>query len=426
MLKRASRWPFPCYNYLLCSPPTFQSARYSPFVPLQGRAESSTSATHPKPQGVLSGIKILDLTRVLAGPFCTQILASYGASVLKVEQPGTGDETRQWRAEGEASFWRDPPAKTPVSCYFAAVNCNKRSLTLNLKQEKGRDIALQLAKDADVVVNNFLPGKMEELGLGYDVLRTANPGLVYASISGYGATGPDAKRAGYDAVVAAEAGLLHITGESNDRPPVKPGVAIADLCTGLYMHGAIVAALLARERNGGIGQMIEGSLFESSLSLLTSVASAWMNLGREGGRWGLGHPSLVPYGGFKTKGEGWLFVAANNNRQWQALCEKLGDVELASDERFASNDGRVKHRAELVAAVQEHLHRKTLEEWLEAFQGSRLPYGPVNNIERAISHPQTDARRMVESVDFEAAADGVLKLLGLFCLDLRLSTCVDG
>jgi succinate---hydroxymethylglutarate CoA-transferase len=198
----------------------------SPFVLLQGRAESSTSTTHTKPQGVLSGIKILDLTRVLAGPFCTQILASYGASVVKVEQPGTGDETRQWRTEGEASFWRDSPAKTPISCYFAAVNRNKRSLTLNLKQKKGRNIALQLAKDADVVVNNFLPGKMEELGLGYEVLRVANPGLVYASISGYGATGPDAKRAGYDAVVAAEAGLLHITGESNERPPVKPGVAL--------------------------------------------------------------------------------------------------------------------------------------------------------------------------------------------------------
>lgn len=418
MIRGASRRPITCQSCRFRCVSPLPSPGYNSFKVFNNRGESSVSNSPPSPaehQGLLSGIKILDLTRVLAGPFCTQILADYGASVLKVEQPGFGDETRQWRAEGEGAFWREPPSKTPISCYFAAVNRNKRSLTLNLKHPKGLAIVLRLAKEADVVVNNFLPGKMEELGLGYEVLKEQNPGLVYASISGYGATGPDATRAGYDAVVAAEAGLLHITGESNERPPVKPGVAIADLCTGLYMHGAISAALLARERNGGQGQKIEGSLFESSVSLLTNVASGWMNLGREGSRWGMGHPSLVPYGGFKTKGDGWLFVAANNNRQWQALCEKLGDQDLAADGRFASNDGRVKYRAELVEAVQQRFEKKTLDEWLGAFQGSGLPYGPVNNIQRAIDHPQTEARNMVESIAFEAAVDGVLKLLGLFC-----------
>jgi succinate--hydroxymethylglutarate CoA-transferase len=418
MVRRASRWLITCQSFRSrCFSPLARPSCNS-FKPLHSRRESSASNNPRSPaecQGLLSGIKILDLTRVLAGPFCTQILADYGASVLKVEQPGSGDETRQWRAEGEGPFWRDPPSHTPISCYFAAVNRNKRSLTINLKHPKGIEIVRKLATEADVVVNNFLPGKMEELGLGYDVLKEQNPGLVYASISGYGATGPDAARAGYDAVVAAEAGLLHVTGESNERPPVKPGVAIADLCTGLYMHGAVSAALLARERNGGQGQKIEGSLFESSLSLLTNVASGWMNLGREGSRWGMGHPSLVPYGGFKTKADGWLFVAANNNRQWQALCEKLGDQDLAADRRFASNDGRVKYRADLVEAVRQRFEEKTLDEWLEAFKGSGLPYGPVNSIQRAIDHPQTEARDMIESIDFEAAVDGVLKLLGWFC-----------
>lgn len=343
MLRITSRWPVAYKSYRVHSFLTRPSSRCSPAVQHRGRAESSASTPPPvdsdAPQGLLSGIKVLDLTRVLAGPFCMQILADYGASVIKVEQPDLGDETRHWRAEGETSFWRHPASQTPISCYFAAVNRNKRSLTLDLKHAKGREIVLKLAKEADVVVNNFLPGKMDELGLGYELLMASNPGVVYASISSYSATGPDAKRAGYDAVVAAEAGLLHITGESNERPPVKPGVAIADLCTGLYMHGAIAAALLARESNGGKGQKIEASLFESSLGLLANVASAWMNLGKEGGRWGMGHPSLVPYGGLETKGNRWLFVAANNNRQWQALCEKVGEGELAADARFATHDG---------------------------------------------------------------------------------------
>lgn len=172
--------------------------------------------------------------------------------------------------------------------------------------------------------------------------------------------------------------------------------------------------LLARESNGGKGQKIEASVFQSSLSLLTNIASAWMNLGKEGGRWGMGHPSLVPYGGLETKGNRWLFMAANNNRQGQASCEKLGEGELAADARFATNDGRVKHRAELMEAVQKRFRERTLEEWVEVFKGSGLLYGPINHIQRAIANPQTEARNMVETVDFEATADGVLNLLSSF------------
>ncbi len=418
MIKTIQRWPLTCQS--LAHP------HYVNSVPLAFRL-SATTRRHIRPlttdstptsptKPLLSGIKILDLTRVLAGPFCTQILADYGASVLKVEQPGTGDETRQWRAEGEARIWKHGGLNSSgvpvISCYYAAINRNKRSLTLNLKSEKGKEIVKRLAREADVVVNNFLPGKMEGMGLGYEELRKGNGGLVYASISGYGATGPSAQRGGYDAVVGAEAGLLHITGEQ-DGSPVKPGIAIADLCTGLYMHGAIVSALLGRERNGGMGTKIEGSLFESVMSLLTNVASSWLNLGKEGKRWGMGHPSLVPYGGFETKNGGWLFVAANNNRQWKLFCEMVKDEDLSADERYRTNDGRVAHRVELEAVVQKRFKTKTLNEWLKVFEGGTLPYGPVNTIEGAFAHPQAEARNMVESVEFEGMVDGVLRLLGI-------------
>ncbi|OAP59026.1 hypothetical protein AYL99_06323 [Fonsecaea erecta] len=374
----------------------------------------------------LEGLKILDLTRVLAGPFCTQILADYGASVLKVEQPGVGDETRQWRTHHEAQKWKDQHRL--MSLYFAAVNRNKKSVTVNFKDARGREIVARLARQwegtgVDVVVHNFLPGKMEGMGLGYEQLKQAmgeaGERLIYAAVSGYGPSGPSAQRAGYDAIALAEAGLLHITGEEG-RPPSKPGVAMADLCTGLYTHGAILAALHQRDRTGK-GCLIEGSLFESSLSLLINVGLASLNLDvdqgpekrRRGKRLGLEHPSLVPYGGFETKDKKMMYVAANNNRQWKGFCGRMGIAAMAEDERFSTNDGRVEHREEINRILQEKFRAKTKDEWLAAFEGSGLPYGAINDVVEALEHPQAKARNMVVDVeDFEAARDGVLRLIG--------------
>lgn len=378
---------------------------------------SSRSSSTAKSKLPLHGVKILDLSRVLAGPFCTQILADYGASVVKIEQPGVGDETRQWRTSGEAEKWKD---QYPLmSLYFAAVNRNKRSVAVNLKSAKGREIAMKLARESDVLVNNFMPGKMEELGLGYEELRRENKGLIYASVSGYGASGPSRDRAGYDAIALAEAGLLHITGEANG-PPTKPGVAIADLCTGLYSHGAILAALYAREKTG-LGTKIEGSLFESSLSLLINVGLASLNLDvdngpegrRRGKKLGLGHPNLVPYGGFETKDQRMLFVAANNNRQWQGFCQRMDIPGLGGDQRFSTNDGRVENRDEINSILQKRFYEKTKDEWLDVFEGSGLPYGAINDVVDALEHPQARARGMVVDIEeFEAARDGVLKMIG--------------
>ena len=297
-----------------------------------------------------------------------------------------------------------------MSLYYASINRNKRSCTINLKSKKGVEIVKQMIKDSDVVVENFLPGKIDELGLGWDVAKELNPRVIMASVSGYGPSGPSAKRAGYDAIALAEAGLLHITGHP-DGPPTKPGIAIGDLCTGLYMHGAILAALEGR-RSTGVGCKLDASLFESSLSLLINVGLASLNLGKKGSRLGLGHPNLVPYGGYTTKDGRYMFIAANNNRQFAAFCAKIGRPELSQDERFNTNDGRVENRDELVRLINEHFSTKDLSEWLEIFDGSGLPYGAINDVNEALTHPQAEARNMVEDIDdFASAAQGLLKTI---------------
>ena len=306
-----------------------------------------------------------------------------------------------------------------MSLYYAAINRNKRSMTVNLKDKRGVAIIKQLVEGSDVMVNNFLPGKMEKMGLGWEDIKKINPRLVYASVSGYGASGPSSKRAGYDAIALAEAGMLHITGEGNG-PPTKPGVAIADLCTGLYAHGAILAGLRRRDVEG-VGCKIDGSLFETSLSLLINVGLASLNLDvdkepekrRRGKRMGLGHAALVPYGAFKTKEGRHFFLAANNNRQWNALCKKMNIAGLADDKRFQSNDGRVEHRDEINATLQERFSDMTLPEWLVEFEHSGLPYGPINDVVEALEDTQSKARGMVVDIEgFEAARDGVLKTIG--------------
>ncbi|KAK7536209.1 CoA-transferase [Phyllosticta citribraziliensis] len=367
----------------------------------------STSARDEGSQGPLAGLKVLDLSRILAAPFCTQILADYGADVIKVEQRGTGDDSRQWTVSGEAGKWK---TKGPMSFYFNAINRNKRSITLDLKKPEGRDILLKLAKSSDVLIENFVPGKVEELGIGYDVVSRINPHIIYASISGYGPSGPYAKRAGYDAIAAAEAGLMHISGEPGQLP-VRPGLGMVDMCTGLYMHGAILAALKAREKTGK-GQKLDASLFETQISLLVNIGASWLNLGLEGKRYGNAHPSIAPYNTFKAK-DGYMALGANNDRQFKILAERIGRKDLLHDPRFQTNGARVQHRETLDAILNDILREKPIEEWMVVFDGSGLAHGPVNTIEKAFQHPQIQARNMVESLPCEDVEAGELRVIGV-------------
>ncbi|KAJ5703091.1 hypothetical protein N7488_010639, partial [Penicillium malachiteum] len=360
------------------------------------------------------------------GPFCTKILADYGADILKIENPRGGDDTRLWRTAAEKKIWKS--TQKDMSAYFCTINRNKRSMTLNLKQQTGRDVLFRLVEEADVVpitlfeiayepwknaeyssVDNFVPGKMDELGIGYETPRKLNPSIIHASVSGYGASGPYAKRAGYDAIVGAEAGMLHITGE-RDGAPTRPGLGMTDMSTGLYLHGAIMAALFSREKTGK-GQKIDASLFETQVALLSNVAMSWLNAGEVPQRWGTAHPSIVPYQAFKTK-DSYLFLGATNNRQFQVLCKSLDRADLATDARFADNNSRLKNRKELDKILGDILTSKPTAEWMGRLEGSGMPYGPINSIDAVFSHPQTAARDMVQTLPFDALSCGELKVLG--------------
>lgn len=335
-----------------------------------------------------------------------QILADYGADVIKIEQRLTGDDTRHWRHKGESAKWTTP---SPISFYFTAVNRNKRSLTLDLRKPAAREILYDLAKTSDVFMQNFIPGKAEELGLGYEDLARVNPRIIYASISGYGAEGPYARRAGYDAIAAAEGGLMHITGEAGGTP-IRPGLGMVDMATGLYTHGAIIAALRARDITGK-GQNVDASLFETMLSLLTNVGSTWLNMGIEGQRYGAAHPSIVPYNTFKTK-DGYFALGANNEKQWKILCERIGRMDLYEDPRFKTNPLRVENREVVDSVMNKITSTKTNAEWLELLDGSGLACGPVNSIQNAFKHPQAQARGMVQAKDTDTLGGQPLNMIG--------------
>ncbi len=290
--------------------------------------------------GPLSGVKVLDLTRVLAGPYCSMMLGDLGADVIKVEHP-SGDDTRSW----------GPPFAVPLdenevkeSAYFLGVNRNKRSITVNFKTEQGLEIIKKLARRSDVLIENFIPGRLDELGLGYRELAKENPGLIYASISGYGPDGPYSKKPGYDVIIEGEAGLMHITGEENGEP-VKVGVAITDLTTGLYTKGAILAALFAREKSGK-GQKIDASLLECQVASLANIASNYLIGGQEAKRLGTKHGAIVPYQSFPTS-DGHIIVGAGNDRQYSKFCKALQRQDLDSPS-FATNQLRVQNREKLV------------------------------------------------------------------------------
>ena len=371
-------------------------------------ASSSTSGRSDDSRGPLAGVRVLDFSRILAGPFCSQILSDYGADVVKIEQPGQGDETRSWQGKGEGDSWQDEAG--PISLYFAAVNRNKRSLSLDLKKPKALEVVYELTRSCDVVLENFIPGGASKLGVGYEKLSQINPKVIYASISGYGSDGPYSERAGYDAIAAAEGGLMHITGNP-DSGPVRPGLGMTDMSTGLYTHGAIMAALYSRVQTGR-GQHISSSLFETQISLLINVGANWLNRGVEGQRYGAAHPSIVPYNTWRCRDNIWLAVAANNERQFRTLCQAIGRKELVEDVRFATNASRVEHRAFMDEIFDGVFASKTSEHWLRVLGGSGLAHGPVNTIQKAFAHPQTQARGMVSPMPWDSLKSGKWQAIG--------------
>ncbi len=326
--------------------------------------------------GPLEGIRVLDLSRVLAGPFCAMILGDLGAEVIKVEQPGPGDETRAW----------GPPYAGGESAYYLCANRNKKSITLNLQHEEGRRILKELVCCSDVLIENFRRGTMERWGLGYEDLEALHPRLVYCRISGYGPEGPDRDRPGYDFIIQAESGLMSITGPV-EGPPMKVGVAIVDVVAALYATIAILGALIERQRSGR-GQKIEISLFECALASLVNVASNYLVSGQPPQRYGNAHPNIVPYETFETA-DGYVVICVGNDRQFRALCRCLGTDELAEDPRFATNPARVEHREQLLPLLRQALRQRPTSEWLEILVPAGIPCGAVRTIPEALSHPQS-------------------------------------
>lgn len=334
----------------------------------------------------LSGITILDLTRVLAGPYGTMIMGDFGAEVIKIEQPERGDDTRRW----------GPPFdEHGESAYYQSVNRNKRSVTLNLKTPEGRAVLRDLARQADVLVENYKVGTMERLGLGYEALRELNAGLVYCAITGYGQNGPYAKRPGYDTVIQAQGGLMSITGPA-DGEPFKVGVAIVDITAGLYAVISILAALQHRQHSGE-GQFIDIALFDAQLSWLANVAGSYLMTGETPGRYGNAHATIVPYQVFATA-DGRMMVAVGNDGQLAALCEVVGRPAWAEDERFASNAARIENRETLVDLLQERFSTRPTEAWIEALLDAGVPCGPVNDVPAALENEQSKARNMVQTL----------------------------
>jgi crotonobetainyl-CoA:carnitine CoA-transferase CaiB-like acyl-CoA transferase len=338
----------------------------------------------------LAGIRVLDLSRALAGPFCTMMLADLGADVVKVEPPGHGDETREW----------GPPFVNGESAYFMSVNRNKRSIVIDLKTKEGVDVLRRLAKRSDVFVENFRPGTTEKLGVGYDDIRKVNPKIIYCSISGFGQTGPYKDRAGYDLVIFAESGQMSITGEQG-RPPVKAGVAVSDIGAGMYGAFAVSSALLGRSRTGK-GEHIDVSLFEGQISWLTYQAGSYFATGKDPERLGSAHPTIAPYQAFRAS-DGYFVIAVGNDQLWHSFCAVIGRPELEKDPRFTSNPTRVRNRVELEKVLSEVFAGESATDWLSKLRKAGVPCGAINSLSQVFADPQSEARGVVLEVDHKKA-----------------------
>ncbi len=348
--------------------------------------------------GALAGIRVIDLTRVLAGPLCTMMLGDMGADIIKIEPPGSGDDTRRW----------GPPFIANESAYFLGVNRNKRSLTLNLAAEDGRSVFSALLKNADVVIDNFKIGTMEKWGFDDAWYELNAPRVVRCAITGYGSSGPKAALPGYDFILQAESGLMSICGDA-DGGPTKYGVAIVDVCTGMLACNAVLAGLNARYRTNK-GQKVEVSLYETSIAMLANVASSYLVSGKDAGRYGNGHPSIVPYTTYRASDQV-IAVAVGNDGQFRKFSEALSQPGWANDPRFASNSSRVENRRVLDKLVADVLAGQPAEFWLGTLKAAGIPCGMINTVAQALQDPHTQARAMVETVTHPTA--GPVKILGI-------------
>ncbi|MCJ7566309.1 MAG: CoA transferase [Anaerolineales bacterium] len=354
--------------------------------------------------GPLEGIRVLDLSRAMAGPYCTMMLGDLGADVIKVERPGSGDESRGW---GPPFVGQSEDNLSGESAYFLSVNRNKRSITVNLKSSEGQEVIQRLASLCDVLVENFRTGVLETLGMGYEDIKKLNPSLVYCSISGYGRTGPYAERPGYDVMIQAEGGMMGITGPV-EGPPSRVGVPIVDITTGMFAATSILAALRARDQTKE-GQLIDISLFDTQAALLTNVASNYLIGGTDPRRMGNAHPNLAPYEAFRAQ-DRWLVLGVANELQWKTFCVVIDRQDLREDVRFRTNGDRVAHRAELGEILSEVIASRQASEWLSAFRNSGLPCGPINDVAAVFDHPQIQPRDLILEVEHPTA--GPIHLTG--------------
>lgn len=362
----------------------------------------------------LPHIKVLDLSRVLAGPWCTQILADLGADVVKIERPGSGDDTRHWGPP----FLKDARGdETEHAAYYTCTNRNKRSVTVDIAKPEGQALIRQLAAQSDVLVENFKVGGLKRYGLDYESLRAVNPRLIYCSVTGFGQDGPYAERAGYDLMVQAMSGMMSITGRADDVPgggPQRVGVALTDLFTGVYAATAILAALEVRHRSGQ-GQHIDMALLDVGMAILANQAGGYLNTGQVPRRQGNSHPSLVPYQDFPTK-DGAMLLAIGNDGQFARFCEAAGHAALAQDTRYATNPQRVQHRDTLVPLLMEITRTRTTAEWIAVLEHKAVPCGPINDIAQAFADEQVRARGLVVEQARSArgrAAEGVPSIRGV-------------
>jgi formyl-CoA transferase len=349
---------------------------------------------NPKP---LSDITVLDLSRVLAGPYCSMMLGDLGADVIKVERPQVGDDTRRW----------GPPEAGGEAAYYLCVNRNKRSLTVNLKHPEGQALIRQLARQSDIVIENYMVGTLNRLGLGYEDLRKENPGIIYCAITGFGQDGPYKDQPGYDFMIQGMGGVMSFTGEP-EGPPMKVGVAIVDITTGMFACSAILAALRHREKTGQ-GQYIDMALLDSVVAWLANVGSNYLVSGELPKRYGNAHPNIVPYQPFLTRDDTYIALAVGNDLQWQKFCQLAGLDDLAHDPRFATNPERVKNRNALIPLVAQAMRARPAQEWLTELGKLRIPCGPINTFDKVFSDPQLLFRGMLAEVPHPTA--GAVKMV---------------
>ncbi len=372
--------------------------------------------TPPPNTGALSHLKVLDLSRVLAGPWCTQMLADLGADVIKVERPGAGDDTRGWGPP----FAKDAQGNdTTEASYFMACNRNKRAITLDIAKPEGQVLIRQLAAQSDVLVENFKVGGLKHYGLDYESLRAINPRLIYCSVTGFGQTGPHAERAGYDLMMQATSGLMSITGHPDSAPgggPLRVGVAAIDIFTGIYACSAILAAIEARHHSGE-GQHIDMALLDVGMAILANQATGFLNSGQVPKRQGNSHPSLVPYQDFETK-DGAMLLAIGNDGQFARFCEAVDKCEWVHDARFASNTLRVAHREALIPMMQAVTRTRTTAQWIALLEDRAVPVGPINDIGQAFADGQVQARGL--AVHQAHTADPA-RTIGTVASPMRLS-----